>query len=113
MAHAADPASPLSPFGEPSREIREFDFSQFERALTETRTAVPKDLAPHIAKILWFYQMGLVLFWIYDRSPDQRRSRELLEKSLKMVVLLLKLSNLPLMKPARKSVLDIISILES
>jgi AcrR family transcriptional regulator len=113
MAHAADPASPLSPFGEPSREIREFDFSQFERALKETHTAVPKDLAPHIAKILWFYQMGLVLFWIYDRSPDQRRSRELLEKSLKVVVLLLKLSNLPLMKPARKSVLNIISILES
>mgnify|MGYP001616156460 CR=1 FL=1 len=27
MAHAADPASPLSPFGEPSREIREFDFA--------------------------------------------------------------------------------------
>jgi AcrR family transcriptional regulator len=113
MAHAADPASPLSPFGEPSRATREFDFAQFERALEETNTPVPKDLAPHIAKILWFYQMGLLLFWIYDRSPDQRHSRELLEKSLKMVVMLLKLSNLPLLKPARKSVLNIIAILES
>lgn len=113
MAHAADPASPLSPFGEPSRPTREFDFAQFERALEETNTSVPKDLAPHIAKILWFYQMGLLLFWIYDRSPDQRHSRELLEKSLKMVVMLLKLSNLPLLKPARKSVLNIIAILES
>jgi len=113
MAHAADPASPLSPFGEPSRPIREFDFAQFDRALAETNTAVPKDLAPHIAKILWFYQMGLLLFWIYDRSPEQRHSRELLEKSLKVVVMLLKLSNLPLLKPARKSVLNIVGILES
>ena len=113
MGHAADPASPLSPFGEPSRAIREFDFAQFERAIEETKTSVPKDLAPHIAKILWFYQMGLVLFWIYDRSPDQGRSHALLEKSLTVVVMLLKLSNLPLLKPARRSVLNIIAILEN
>jgi AcrR family transcriptional regulator len=112
MAHAADPASPLSPFGEPSRAIREFDFAQFDRALQETHASVPKDLAPHMAKILWFYQMGLLLFWIYDRSPEQRHSRELLEKSLKVVVMLLKLSNLPLLRPARRSVLDIIDILQ-
>jgi AcrR family transcriptional regulator len=40
MAHAADPASPLSPFGEPSREIREQEFAQFDRALVETRTSI-------------------------------------------------------------------------
>ena len=113
MAHAADPASPLSPFAEPSREIREYEFAQFDRALAETQTSVPRDLAPHMPKILWFYQMGLLLFWIYDRSRDQRRSRELLDKSLKIVVLLLKLSNVPLLKPARKSVLNIIAIFES
>lgn len=113
MAHAADPASPLSPFGEPSREIREYEFAQFDRALAETHTSIPRDLAPHMAKILWFYQMGLLLFWIYDRSPDQRLSRDLLDRSLKVVMILLKLSNVPLLKPARKSVLSIIAILES
>jgi AcrR family transcriptional regulator len=112
MAHAADADSPLSPFGEPSREVREFDLAHFERALAETKTSVPADLAPHIAKILWFYQMGLILFWIYDRSEGQRRSHALLEKSLDMVVMLIKLSNLPLLRPARKRVLNIISIVE-
>lgn len=112
MAHAADPANPLSPFAERSREAREFDFAQFERALTETSTSVPRDLAPHMARILWFYQMGMLLFWIYDRSAHQRRSRDLLEASLKIVVTLVKLSNIPLFKPARRSVLDIIAILE-
>lgn len=113
MAHAADPGNPLSPFGEASREVREFDFRHFERAVEETRTAVPADLAPHMAKILWLYQMGLLLFWIYDPSPEQRRSHQLLEKSLNMVVTLLKLSNVPLLRPARRRVLDIIGILES
>jgi AcrR family transcriptional regulator len=113
MAHAADPKSPLSPFGEPSREIREFDIAQFERALVETNTAVPADLAPHLAQILWFYQMGLILFWIYDTSPQQRRSQQLLEKSLEMVVALIKLSNLPLLRRARKNVLNILDIIHS
>ena len=113
MAHAADPKSPLSPFGEPSREIREADVAQFQRALVETNTSVPADLAPHLARILWFYQMGLLLFWIYDTSAQQRRSHQLLEHSLEMVVTLIKLSNLPLLGRARKGVLKILDIIES
>jgi len=113
MAHAADASSPLSPFGEPSRDMRAFDLAHFERALVETNTRVPADLAPHIAKILWFYQMGLLLFWIYDPSPQQRRTRDLLDKSLDMVVMLVKLANLPLLKPARKRVGEIVGIIES
>ncbi|HUL74044.1 MAG TPA: TetR family transcriptional regulator [Vicinamibacterales bacterium] len=112
LSHAADPASPLSPFHEASRDIRAFEFAQFDRALAETRTPVPRDLAPHMGKILWFYEMGILLFWIYDRSPDQRRTRELLTASLKVVVMLLKVSNVPLLSPARRSVLNIVSILE-
>jgi AcrR family transcriptional regulator len=112
MAHAADPSSPLSPFSDASHEIRDFDIAQFERALLETRTMVPRDLAPHLAKILWLYQMGMLLFWIYDRSAGQRRSRELLDASLKIVIALIRLSNLPLLKPARRSVLNVIDIVE-
>ncbi len=112
MSNAADPASALSPFSEPSRAIREFDFAQFQRAIDETGVSIPKDLAPHMAKILWMYQMGILLFWIYDRSENQSRSRQLVKRSLGMVVLLLKLSNLPLLKPARKTVLDLVGILE-
>jgi AcrR family transcriptional regulator len=111
LGHAADAANPLSPFGHESREIREFDIAHFERALAETKTSVPADLAPHVGKILWFYQMGLILFWIHDRSANQIRTRTLLEKSLEVVVTLIKVSNVPLLKPARKRVADIVQIL--
>jgi AcrR family transcriptional regulator len=112
MAHAADPASPLSPFSDASRGIREFDIAHFERALTETRTAVPRDLAPHMAKILWLYQLGMLLVWIYDRSPGQARSHDLLDASLRIVIALIRLSNVPLLRPARRSVVNIVGILE-
>ena len=112
MAHAADPRSPLSPFGTPSRDVREADIARFQRALDETNTSLAADIAPHVAKLLWFYQMGLILFWIYDQSPHQKRSHELLEKSVEMVVALIRLSNLPLVRGARRSVLRIIEIIE-
>jgi AcrR family transcriptional regulator len=112
MAHAANPNSPLSPFGEPSKEIREREFARIQRAIEETGTSVPKDLAPRMPKILWMYQLGLLLFWIYDQSPGQQRTRVLMDKSLGLVLTLLKMSNVPLMRPARRTVLDIVEILE-
>jgi AcrR family transcriptional regulator len=113
MSHAANPHNALSPFSEASKEVRDFDIAQFQRALDETGTTVPRDLAPHMATILWLYQLGLLLFWIYDSSPGQTRSRDLIKASVRIVVVLLTLSRLPLLKPARKSVLNILEILQS
>jgi AcrR family transcriptional regulator len=112
MAHAANPSSPLSPFGEPSKEIRDREFARLQRAIDETGTSVPKDLAPRLPKILWMYQLGLLLFWIYDQSPGQQRTRALMDKSLGLVLALLKMSNVPLMRPARRTVLEIVELLE-
>jgi AcrR family transcriptional regulator len=108
LAAHADPAHPLSPFSDASRPIRENDIGVFERALVESRTAVPADLQPHLPRLLWLYQMGILLFWTYDRSPGQKRTTALLDQSLTLVVRLIKVANLPLMKPLRKIVLDLI-----
>lgn len=113
MGHAADPVNPLSPFAPESRDVRDQDLAQFQRALAETGTAVPEDLAEHLPKILWMYQMGMILFWIYDRSEGQSRTARLLEASAKMVATLIRLGSLPLLKPARKTVLELVEILES
>jgi hypothetical protein len=48
------------------------------------------------------------MFWLYDRSAGQERTRRLLEKSLPLIVNLLRVSTLPLMKPLRKSVLELV-----
>jgi AcrR family transcriptional regulator len=108
LASHADPAHPLSPFSEPTRAIRERDMRYFERALEEARLRITADLKPHLPRILWMYQMGLILFWIYDRSEAQRRTRALIDKSLGVVVRLIKLSSLPLLRPVRRMVVDLV-----
>ena len=73
---------------------------------------MPKDLAPHLPKLLWLYQMGLILFWISDRSPDQVRTRQLRDKSLSLLVTALKLVGFPLLRPLRKKISDLLMTVE-
>jgi AcrR family transcriptional regulator len=110
--YSADPGHRLSPFSEETKEIREEGIEQFRVALDRSEVKVPEDLALALPKILWMYQMGMVLFWIYDRSEGQRRTQLLLEKSLGIVVLLLKAALLPLMRPVRKLILDLVDVIE-
>src|ERR1035437_10174319 len=60
--HAADPKNPLSPFSDETAHIRERDLKHFTTALEGSRLSVPADLAPYLPKLLWLYQMGLLLF---------------------------------------------------
>jgi AcrR family transcriptional regulator len=107
LAAHADPEHPLSPFSAATREIRERDVASFARALAASGIRVARDLEPHLPRILWMYQMGLILFWIYDRSPAQQRTRTLIRKSAAIVERLVKLAAFPLMRPVRRMVVDL------
>jgi AcrR family transcriptional regulator len=106
--HAPDTADPLSPFSAETRPIRERAIEHLRVALEGGDTKVPVDLKARLPYLLWLYQMGIILFWIYDRSPRQQRTQALMEKSLGLLVNLLRLSGLPLMKPLRKAALELV-----
>jgi AcrR family transcriptional regulator len=106
-----DPDHPLSPFSEQTREIREHDIAFFARSLEGSRTPGHKDLQKHLPLLLWMYQMGIILFWIHDGSRGQAKTDLLLDKSLDVVVRLIKLSTLPLTGPIRKSVTQLMDTL--
>lgn len=108
LSSHVDPEHRLSPFSEQTREMRERDMKFFERALEGSRIKVSTELGRHLPRILWMYQMGLILFWIYDRSPAQSRTRLLVEKSLGIVVRLIKVSEFPLLRPVRRMVVDLV-----
>ena len=106
--HAPDGADPLSPFNEESRTIREHAIEHMRIAIEGGDVKVPSDLQPRLPYLLWLYQMTLIMFWLYDRSPGQRRTRRLMDKSLGLLVNLLRISTLPLMKPLRKAALELV-----
>jgi AcrR family transcriptional regulator len=106
--HAPDSADPLSPFSDETRLIREGAIEHMRIAVEGSDTKVPSDVKPRLPYLLWLYQMALIMFWLYDRSPHQQRTRLLLDKSLGLLVSLLRISALPLMRPLRKAALELV-----
>ena len=105
-----DPHHPLSPFSEETRCIRDQDIGFFSRAVEGGKVRVPGDLKVHLPRVLWLYQMGLILFWVYDSSPKQVRTMKLFDKSLAIVVALIKLSSFPLLRPVRQLATGLLEI---
>jgi len=106
--HAPDSADPLSPFSVESRAIREGAVDHMRLALEGSDAKIPDDLKPRLPYLLWLYQMSLIMYWLYDRSPSQERTQRLTDKSLNLLVNLLRISSLPLMKPLRKTALELV-----
>jgi AcrR family transcriptional regulator len=106
----ADLTQPLSPFSQDTAEIRKADIAWFQKILDEGGVKIPRDLAPYLPRVLWFFQMGVIFFWVTDESEGQKRASRLLELSSKMVVGLVRLAGLPLMRPIRKSAVELIQL---
>lgn len=110
LRNGADPQHPLSPFSAETKEIRQIDIGWFRRALVDCGTRIPRDLEPDLPGLLWFFQMGVIFFWVVDDSPQQARSGKLLNVATKTVAALVRLSSLPLMRPVRRTALEIVEI---
>lgn len=106
--HAPDREDALSPFSKETAAIREGAVEQMRMAVEGGDVKVPEDLRPRLPYLLWLYQMALIMFWLYDRSPQQEKTQRLLEKSVGLVVGLLQISRLPLMRPLRKMALELV-----
>ncbi len=103
-----NPSDPLSPFGEYTRSIREADISFFDKALTMAKSRIPDDLRKHLPGLLWLYQMGIVLYWIFDNSSSQKTTHSILDKSAGLLVTLIQISSFPLLRPLRRTVVEIV-----
>jgi AcrR family transcriptional regulator len=104
---AADPHSPLNPFSAESTAVRNESVVWFAEVLKGTR--VPADLETELPELLWLYHMGIVLFWIHDQSAKQVKTRKLVEHTVEIIARLISIGSLPLMRPLRKSAIDLLA----
>jgi len=65
-------------------------------------------LRPYLPRLLWMYQMGIILFWIGDTSSGQKKTQALLDKSLQLVTRLIAFAGLPLTRPLRRNVVELL-----
>jgi AcrR family transcriptional regulator len=113
LRNGADPRHPLSPFSAQTKEIRDTDIVWFSRILEDCGMRIPKDLQAHLPAVLWFFQMGVILFWVIDESPGQKRAVRLLDLAAKSVCALIRISGLPLMRPVRRTALELVELVRA
>ena len=105
---AAEPSSPLSPFSRESSPAREAAIAIFREVLDGSSAKLDPELRKELPELLWLGWMGVVLFWVYDRSPDQRRTRRLIDGVVPLVDRLVGLSRLRVLRPALRQILALL-----
>lgn len=95
IATAIRPSSPVNPFGEASTAARDASLAIFHSAVDGSSPAVAKKLRADLPELLWLAYMGIALFWVYDTSENQRRTRKLIDGAAPLVARGLSLAKLP------------------
>ncbi|HWC81046.1 MAG TPA: TetR family transcriptional regulator [Pseudonocardiaceae bacterium] len=97
--NAANPESPLSPFSPESAPARELAIGVLREVADGSAAKMDPKLRPELPELLWIYQMGIVLYWVHDRSAGQRRTRALLDRTVPLIDRAVGLSRLRVMRP--------------
>lgn len=101
--YTGEPHHPLSVLGAGTRQNRRQSMSVFQTAIGDER--LPDDVRAILPVALWGLHMGILLYFIYDDSAEQQRTRRLVDGVLTLLVRILSLVKLPILKPIRGSVL--------
>ncbi|MEU6303403.1 TetR/AcrR family transcriptional regulator [Streptomyces chartreusis] len=103
--NAADPDSPLSPFSPESEHARLEAIAVHREVLAgATKTKVPDELRDILPELMWLSQMGLVLYWIFDRTEGRERSYGLAERGAKLTARGVSLARFRVLRPLVREV---------
>jgi AcrR family transcriptional regulator len=110
LARAAlNPESTISPFGEETIETRLSAMRIFEDTLIGSNLKIANTIKEQVIVLLWLFHLGILFFWLHDRSKDQAKTTLLIKKSVPLLSKSLKISSLPVVRSIIKPVLDLIT----
>ncbi len=92
---AADPIHPLSPFSAHTRPLREKNIRLFEETVEGANLKTSKTLKGRLPELLWYFQMALVWFWLFDRSNGCRATFKLIDTATALLTKAIAVSRLP------------------
>jgi AcrR family transcriptional regulator len=104
--YTGEPHHPLSALGEGTHKNRQQSIATFNAAIGEER--LPDDMRALLPTALWALHMGILLYFIYDESPEQQRTRRLVDGALALISRVTALAKLAILKPVRGSILALL-----
>lgn len=107
VSAALAPRSSLNPLSHDSTAARDVTEGLFADAVAGAKRSLPADVAAALPSVLFVAYLLLALYWVYDDSPAQERTRRLLDRGLVLLKLTLPLARLPL---ARKPLAELLAL---
>jgi AcrR family transcriptional regulator len=98
--YGGDPGHALSWFGPATRAQRQMSVDVFAEALANER--LPDDVRDAAPMLLWTLHMGILLYFLYDSSPAQHKTRKLIDAAVDFVVDVKRMAMSTLLRPIRR-----------
>src|SRR5580700_1890519 len=105
--HAAEPASPLSPFSKESSATRNAAIELYAEVIAGSRLRVPAELRSRLPELLWLYSMGIVLYWVHDASPGCEKTCRLIDVTAPLAERLVRMARLPGLRSLSRQLLSV------
>ena len=93
---AVDPRSPLSPFGAEQKEIRQATIQIMKQMMEDSDLKCEKGIRAFLPDLFWMYLMAIILFWVFDESSEQKKTREFIRQFTPQIVRLVRYTRIPL-----------------
>jgi AcrR family transcriptional regulator len=77
---------------------RQASVELFREAVRRSRPLPPLAVRESLPELLWLLHRGMTLYWAYDTSPDQERTRRLIANAVPLVAKLVVLARLPVVR---------------
>lgn len=110
LSAAVSPRSSINPLSEESAPALAIVEGLFREAVDGAKkNPLPEEFRTGLPHALVLGHLLLALFWVYDRSEGQQRTRALLERGLRLLRLALPLTKVPLLRAPLRELLDLIA----
>jgi AcrR family transcriptional regulator len=106
--HAAEPASPLSPFSKENSPTRDAAIALYAEVVEGARGRVPAILRDRLPELLWLYSLGIILYWVHDTSPGCAKTYRLIDLTAPLTERLVRLASFPLFRPVLRQLLLVV-----
>ncbi|GAA1728683.1 TetR family transcriptional regulator [Isoptericola hypogeus] len=95
VAAAIRPGASESPFSSASSATARLSRDLHAQVVQGPGVRVPAALREELPDLLWSAWLGVTLFWVHDGSPEQRRTRALVDRAAPLVARLVRIAGLP------------------
>jgi AcrR family transcriptional regulator len=100
------PEHPLSPLGPATEEQRIQSMATIDEALGDA--VPPGETRALTVRSVWALQMGVLLFFVYDTSPELARTRRLIDRALDAAAQVMVFASLPVSAPLLAPIVNLL-----